>query len=92
MFFGELYIFCLVIVVYSYLLSILDCFCVEYLLVEIKFIIGDVVDVMEKVVIGEVDLVIAGKLEILFGVVAFLMLENLVVVLIVFVLFCSVCN
>lgn len=64
----------------------------EYLLVEIKFIIGDVVDVMEKVVIGEVDLVIVGKLEILFGVVVFLMLENLVVVLIVFVLFCLVCN
>lgn len=54
--------------------------------------IGDVVDVMEKVVMGEVDLVIVGKLEMLLGVVVFLMLENLVVVLIVLVLFCLVCN
>lgn len=80
------------IVVYSYLSSILDRFRAEYSSVEIKFIIGDAVDAMEKVVIGEADLAIAGKSEILFGVVAFSMLENLVVVLIVFALFCSVRN
>lgn len=79
---GELHLFCSVTAAYSHLPAILDRFQARYPQVEIKLTTGDAAEAVEKVLLCEADLAIAGRPQQLPDSLAFTPLDELALLLI----------